>query len=313
MGMTKVSLNFSDAVIRLSGVKLLEGETTEDAAVRGLAIIEERLQQFESEKKNNSKRTSEILDVVMALASLNFGRRATISDTADDIDAIAGGVNMLGEELQQSTVSLKEKEVLLREIHHRVKNNLQIISSLLNLQAGQINDKIARQHYEVSHERIRAMALVHEKLYQSRDLSGIDFGNYILSLAQSLNASCNPDQNRIRLVVDVDSDTPVLKIDAAIPCALILNELIMNGFKHAFPGNRKGKIVVSFKRTPGDHMNYELSVSDNGVGLPDGLDPFQSASLGLQLVTVLAEQVDAALTVLREEGTVFVLTCKCGK
>jgi len=306
--MNKLALDLASAVIRISGVKQLEGEEIEDSAVRALAVIEERLKKSEYEKKDNARRVSGILDVVMSLASLDYSNRAEYSETADYIDALAGGVNMLGEELKQSTISLKEKEVLLREIHHRVKNNLQIISSLLNLQSGQIVDEEARQQYAASHERIRAMAMVHEKLYESKDFSGIDFGDYVQSLAHGLNLSCNPDPSRIRLKIDV-ADAPVtLKLDAAIPCALIMNELIMNGFKHAFPGNRAGEISVQFIR--GAEVN-QLIVQDNGVGLPEEFDVGELSSLGLQLVSVLSEQVDAKFQIINEGGAKFVLNCKC--
>jgi two-component sensor histidine kinase len=306
--MTKLALDVSSALIRISGVKQLEGEDIEDTAVRALAVVEERFQRAEFEKKNNAARVNGILDVVMSMASLDYTKRAGFSESCDHIDALAGGVNMLGEELKQSTISLKEKEVLLREIHHRVKNNLQIISSLLNLQSSQFTDEHTRQQYAVSHERIRAMAMVHEKLYESKDLSGIDFGDYVSSLAHGLNLSCNPDPSRIRLNIDVDQAPAQLKLDAAIPCALILNELIMNGFKHAFPGDRSGEISVKFIR--GEETN-QLIVSDNGIGLPPHFDIESSSTLGLQLVTVLSEQVEAKLQIISEGGTKFVLSCRC--
>ncbi len=306
--MTKLALDVTSALIRISGVKQLDGEDIEDTAVRALAVVEERFQRSEFEKKDNARRVNEILDVVMSLASLDYTKRAGFSESSDHIDALAGGVNMLGEELKQSTISLKEKEVLLREIHHRVKNNLQIISSLLNLQSGQIEDERTRQQYAVSHERIRAMAMVHEKLYESKDLSGIDFGDYVSSLAHGLNLSCNPDPSRIRLNIDVDQAPVQLKLDAAIPCALILNELVMNGFKHAFPGERQGEISVQFIR--GTEIN-QLIVSDNGIGLPMQFDLENTNSLGLQLVTVLSEQIDAQLEIVNEGGTKFVLRCRC--
>lgn len=306
--MTKLSLDLASALIRISGVKQLDGEDVEDAAVRALAVIEERIQRADFDKKNNALRVNGILDVVMSLAALDYSKQACISEASDDIDALAGGVNMLGEELKQSTISLKEKEVLLREIHHRVKNNLQIISSLLNLQAGQISDEHTRQQYAVSNERIRAMAMVHEKLYESKDLTGIDFGDYVSSLAHGLNLSCNPDPSRIRLNIAVDRNPVELKLDAAIPCALILNELVMNGFKHAFPGDRKGELSVKFIR--GEETN-ELIVQDNGIGMPENFDIENSSSLGLQLVTVLTEQIEAKLQIENEGGTKFVLSCKC--
>lgn len=308
--MSKHALDFSAAVIRISGIRQLDGEHPDDTAVRALAVIEERLMRAETERKTNIRRVADALEIVMGLASLDYTKRAEVTDELDYMDALAAGINMLGEELKQSTISLKEKEVLLREIHHRVKNNLQIISSLLNLQAGQIADEETRQQYAVSNERIRAMAMVHEKLYESKDLSGIDFGDYVRSLTHNLNISCNPDAQRIRLKVDISGGPLHLKIDHAVPCALILNELVMNGFKHAFPGDREGEMKVTLRLNEREDRR-ELIVSDNGVGMPENFDANESNSLGLQLVTVLAEQVDSELIIKREGGTSIMLSCKC--
>lgn len=299
-------------IIRISGVKPLKGEDQSETIARGLAIIEERLRQSEEERKSSVKRIAKTLDVVVGLASLDYSKQAEIAGAGDHMDALAAGINMLGEELKQSTISLKEKEVLLREIHHRVKNNLQVISSLLNLQSGQITDQVTRQQYAVSNERIRAMAMVHEKLYESKDLSGIDFGDYIKSLTHNLNISCNPDTARIRLFVDIQDESVNLKIDHAVPCALILNELVMNGFKHAFPGDKSGEIHVSLRRNVAEQRR-ELIIRDNGIGLPEGFNPEEAESLGLQLVTVLAEQVDSELRIGREGGTTFTLSCRCAE
>lgn len=308
--MLKSDLDIASTILRLSGAKKIEGEDPEETIARGLALIEEKLNKAEVERKAGVRRVASTLEVVMGLASLDYKKQAEVGNAGDHMDALAAGINMLGQELKQSTISLKEKEVLLREIHHRVKNNLQIISSLLNLQSGQIKDEETRLHYAVSNERIRAMAMVHEKLYESKDLSGIDFGDYIKSLTQNLNISCNPDPQRILLKVNVDEESVNLKIDHAVPCALILNELVMNGYKHAFPGNLAGEIQVSLTRNAKENRR-ELVVKDNGVGLPDGFNPDEAASLGLQLVTVLAEQVDAELIIKREHGTSFTLSCKC--
>lgn len=310
--MNSVALDISAAIIRISGVKPNEGEAPDETIMRGLAAIEERLKRSEAERKSNVRRVAAILDVVMRLASLDYSRKAEVTEAADYMDALAAGVNMLGEELKQSTISLKEKEVLLREIHHRVKNNLQVISSLLNLQAGQMEDEETRQQYSVSNERIRAMAMVHEKLYESKDLSGIDFGEYIKSLTHSLNISCNPDAQRIRLRVNIETGPAPLKIDHAVPCALILNELVMNGFKHAFSDGRTGEIEVTLRKDE-TGQRRELVISDNGVGIPAGFSAEESSSLGLQLVTVLAEQIDAELSVRREAGTSFTLSCRCDR
>lgn len=194
--------------------------------------------------------------------------------------------------------SLREKEVLLKEIHHRVKNNLQVTSSLLKLQSAGVRDAQARALFAESQNRIRSMALVHEKLYQSRDLSRIDFADYAESLASLLYRSYAVDPDHIRLRV---TGTGVnVSIDVAVPCGLILNELLSNCFKHAFPDGRAGEIDVDVQRQGGA---VRLAVRDDGVGLPPSIDLEHSETLGLQLVRTLAEQVGAAAELVRGLGT----------
>jgi PAS domain S-box-containing protein len=199
--------------------------------------------------------------------------------------------------------SLKEKEVLLREIHHRVKNNMQIISSLFNLQARHIKEESAKRILREGQTRIRSMALIHEKLYQSRDLSKINFGNYIQSLSVHLAQIYMVDADRIRLETDLED--VFLDINSAVPCGLLANELISNSFKHAFPEGRKGVVRVGLrKRNDG---TVELQIADNGVGLPEGLDFRHTESLGLQIVSLLIDQLEGTVTVDRKKGTAFTL------
>lgn len=197
--------------------------------------------------------------------------------------------------------SLREKEVLLREIHHRVKNNMQVISSLLALQAGYTEDEQANQMFRESQNRIRSMALVHELLYQSRDLARIDFVQYVHKLSRHLLHSYLTDAERIRL--DIMADALFLDIDMAIPCGLIINELISNALKHAFPNGKEGAIRVEL-HTDGNGLST-IIVRDNGVGLPEDLDVHQTETLGLQLVTSLAGQLNATIGLLRHPGTTF--------
>lgn len=294
-----------EKVKALSGIEQKPKESEEETVLRGLSILEEKFKKAKAETEFNNKRVNAILDVVMAMAKLDYSKKADVSERTDYVDALAAGINMLGEELKCSTISLFEKETLLKEIHHRVKNNLQIISSLLNLQSGQIDDPFFREKYNVSRDRIRSMALVHEKLYESENLSLIDFGDYVLSLANSLNVSYNPGDSRIRMKLDVAENAGLFKIETAIPCGLILNELLSNSFKYAFPENRKGTIDVFFGCTQEmeKQNEYCLSVKDDGVGLPEDLDPDTTESLGFQLITILADQLNAKLLVNREEGT----------
>jgi PAS domain S-box-containing protein len=198
--------------------------------------------------------------------------------------------------------SLREKEVLLREIHHRVKNNMQIISSLLSHQMENIKDNKIIDIFTESQNRILSMSLVHEKLYQSRDLRNIDLKDYINDLGVNLFQSYEIHSGNIRLNIDVEDI--LLDIDLAIPIGLILNELITNSLKYAFPDGMKGEIKVLFRST-NDNM-LELVVNDNGIGLPEDLDFRKTRTLGLHLVTVLAEnQLHGKIEMNRFKGTEF--------
>jgi PAS domain S-box-containing protein len=198
--------------------------------------------------------------------------------------------------------SLQEKEVMLREIHHRVKNNLQFISSLLALQAARIDDVRVAEALAESHNRVRAVAMVHDNLYRSQDLSSIPLAAHLESLCAHLFRSYAVDVDRVALdlrVADVRLD-----LDRSIRCGLITNELVANAIKHAFPDARAGRITVRFVQCPGA---YELSVSDDGIGLSAAVDPERTTSLGLQLVGDLAEHLSGSLTVERAGGTTFTI------
>lgn len=197
--------------------------------------------------------------------------------------------------------SLQEKEVMLKEIHHRVKNNLQVISSLLNLQAGYIEDKQSRLMFKESQNRVRTMALIHERLYQSRDLAKVDFGEYIKKLISVLLRSYDINMGNIELKYNFSE--VFLGIDEAIPCGLIINELVSNAFKHAFPTDRKG--VISLGLDSSDDGRISLVVQDNGVGIPDDFDFRESDTMGMRLVTTLVEQIEGTIEFDRSGGTKF--------
>ncbi|WP_424357912.1 sensor histidine kinase [Methanocella sp. MCL-LM] len=201
---------------------------------------------------------------------------------------------------EQLNSSLKEKEVLLKEIHHRVKNNLQIISSLLNLQSAYIKDDRDRHIFKDCQNRVRSMALVHEKLYRSESLSKIDFAEYIRSLSGTLYNSYGATQDQVRF--DLDVKDIFLDVDAAIHCGLLVNEIISNSFKHAFPGGRKGRVWVEMKV---DGNDIDMVIGDDGVGLPEDMDIYKTGTLGIQLVTSLAAQIGGDLELDRSEGTVY--------
>jgi PAS domain S-box-containing protein len=196
--------------------------------------------------------------------------------------------------------SLREKEILLKEIHHRVKNNLQITSSLLRLQAARIPVTEAQQFLRESQDRIRSMALVHEMLYRSEDLARIDFGEYARSLVQQLLRSYGVDVRRVTHAVDIEH--VLLGVDEAMPCGLMINELVANSLKHAFPENRSGRVWV---RMEADDRVCTLRVGDDGVGFPAETDFRETQTLGLQLVRTLTDQLEGTISLGREEGTEF--------
>jgi PAS domain S-box-containing protein len=205
--------------------------------------------------------------------------------------------------------SLNEKEVLLKEIHHRVKNNMQIISSLLSLQSRYVIDDQVGKVLMESQGRVRSMALIHEKLYQSGDLARIDFSEYIQNLVDYLFRMYGVNSTNIAFKKNVDG--VLLGINAAIPCGLIINELVSNSLKHAFPQNRKGEIRIDFHRKDGA---FELVVSDDGIGFPKGLDFQNTESLGLQLVNTLTQQLEGTIELNKKgHGTAFRITFADGK
>jgi PAS domain S-box-containing protein len=198
--------------------------------------------------------------------------------------------------------SLQEKEVLLKEIHHRVKNNLQIISSLLSLQSNSIESEATRELVRESQNRVRSMALIHEKLYQSASLARIDFGEYLRNLTRDLFRSYSAGGVSLKLQAeDINLD-----IDAAIPCGLMVNELVSNALKYAFPQTKRGELLITFSQVARD--KFALSVTDNGVGLPNDLDVRNPKSLGLQLVNMLVAQLRGTLDVVSDGGTTFMIT-----
>jgi len=202
---------------------------------------------------------------------------------------------------KQLAASLREKVVLLKEIHHRVKNNLQVVSSLLSLQSHYTGDAAAEAGFKESRTRIESMALIHEKLYESDDLARINLGEYLEALADNVFGSYEANRQRVGLTVAVEAVQ--LDVDRAIQCGLIANELVSNSLKHAFPEGRSGSIAISLQG--GDDRQAILKVQDDGVGLPPELDPDRLDSLGLQLVCDLATQLEGQAVWRSEEGAVF--------
>ena len=199
--------------------------------------------------------------------------------------------------------SLEEKEMLLKEIHHRVKNNLMVISSLLDLQSQYIKDKEALDIFKESQNRANSMALIHERLYRSTDLKKIDFGEYIQSLATDLFRTYVQDPGRVLLNIDVKNE--MIDINTTVPLGLIVNELLTNSMKHGFPSGVRGEIYVDFHKE-GDI--FILIIGDTGVGFPEDLDFRNTKSLGLQLVNNLTRQIDGEIKLNTDHGTEFEIT-----
>ena len=198
--------------------------------------------------------------------------------------------------------ALNEKEMLLKEVYHRVKNNLQVVSSLINLQAKSVKNEATADLLKQSADRIKAMALLHEKLYQSKDLARIDFNTYIHSLVEHLLFGYGAHSGKIKINMRIDD--VFLDVDTAIPCGLIINELLSNALKHAFPDDRQGEIGISFTQ---DQSEFILVITDNGIGFPADVDFKKSASLGLQLVATLTNQLMGQMKLDQTDGSTFTI------
>jgi PAS domain S-box-containing protein len=219
------------------------------------------------------------------------------------IDAIMLDIAERKRAEEQIRNSLNEKEILLKEIHHRVKNNLQIISTLLDLQSDSFVEDQSRRFFEDCQNRIRTMAMIHEKLYEASDFVSIDFGEYLKNLTNSLFTTYVSDR---RITLTVEAGEVVLEIDDAIPCGLIVNELVSNSMKYAFPEGRTGNLAVRLH--VGDDDLITLTVEDNGVGLPYDLDFRETETLGLQLVNLLVKQLRGEIELEKGPGTIFRIT-----
>lgn len=198
--------------------------------------------------------------------------------------------------------SLKEKEVMLQEIHHRVKNNLQLINSLLSLQAESVDDSRIRAMFEECRNRIRSMAFIHEKLYSSTDMAHVDFKTYLESLVSVIAATYKGQD----VVCSVEMEPLTLNVNVGIPCGLIINELVSNSLKYAFPDGRNGTIKIGITKNTGG--TYVLTAEDDGIGFPREVDFRSTSTLGLMLVNVLTRQICGTIELSRENGTKFIIT-----
>lgn len=248
-------------------------------------------------------RAEEIIQAIMALARLDFSHKIPIGEEADDLTAISAGVNMLGEELQGNVMSLKEKEQLLKELHHRVKNNMQIIVSMLRLQTMNEENPRLLALVRDSQNRINAMALVHEMLYSTNDFVFTRLKEYVDFLASSLFMSYAPPEHEIEMDLRIGDDI-FFEIDHMIPLGLIVNEMMSNSLKHAFKSG-KGKIQLS--AVVDEEGWCTICYSDNGVGLPKGFDIEKTESLGMQLIIMLTQQLDGQISFENKNGLSYQL------
>jgi two-component sensor histidine kinase len=212
--------------------------------------------------------------------------------------------NQLVQSSHEVRASLREKEILLQEVHHRVKNNLQVISSLISLQLRPIKDPVNREALQACQARVQAISLIHAMLYQSKDYANVPFSDYAPLLANNIFETLGTVPDSISL--DLAIDDVRLPVDKAIPCGLILNELITNALKHGFPNGRSGTIRVELGKASRDRL--QLSVRDDGVGLPAGMDIRQTQSLGMHLVCALTEQLGGELEMSGDKGASFKVT-----
>ncbi len=236
-------------------------------------------------------------------------------DTPDEVGDLARDFNRMSERLftqgkerekaeRLIEESLREKETLLKEIHHRVKNNFQIINSLFDLQLMDSNSPVVEEILKEPKARIHAMALIHDRLYLSENFSAIDFSEYLMELAQDLFYGYNVDPSRI--VLDIDAEPVYLDMDRSIPCGLILNEIMTNSLKYAFPESiKKGKITVTLKRRDNSII---LGLEDNGVGFTPDTGTRTTGTLGLTLVRILTEQIKGSYSIVNDHGVKVIIT-----
>jgi PAS domain S-box-containing protein len=242
-----------------------------------------------------------------------YGNTRWISDSAvqimDHSGKAIGSIGILqditGRKLAEQKIreSLNEKEVLLKEIHHRVKNNLQVVSSLLNLQANHLKDEHVREVFKESQNRIRSMALVHEYLYKSSDLAKINFADYLARFLSEIIRSYSSKMGRVQLKSKVDG--AMLSVNEAIPCGLIVNELVTNALKYAFPDKSGGEVYVEMRKN--EAGEWSLTISDNGIGLPELFTLDKTKTLGMQLVNSFVRQLQGTVRVEKGSGTKFTI------
>ena len=265
-------------------------------------LLGDEIQTFSMEQRFTRKNGSIVwVNLTVSLVRAPLGQPDYFLGVMEDISDRKAAFYEREQAQAKLKASLYEKEVLLKEIHHRVKNNLYIISNLLDLQSETLEDEASKQLFADSQNRLQTMALIHEQLYKSKDLATVDFTNYVRNLVNNLYYSYDNTNGKIEIAIDADS--LLLNLETAIPCGLLINELITNSFKYAFPESRSGTIAIQINCDR--HENINLIVRDDGIGIPENLDWQNTSSLGLRLVNILAEQLEANIALDRHNGTSF--------
>ncbi len=273
----------------------LSEEGREDMERHFTAAFNGRKQQFEGKLQG--------LDGQTRWMETYFGPIYSEDGTIKEVSCISHEITDKKIIEQQMRDNIREKEVLLQEVHHRVKNNLQVISSILNLQTSFVKDSESLNILRESQNRIKSMSFIHESLYQTKDFSGIEFSDYILSLSQNLIHTYS--LNKTEIIFKTDLRETKLSLDQAIPCGLIVNEIVSNALKYAFPNRDKGTVFLGIREKKG---KIHLEISDDGIGMPEGIDPEDADTLGIQLIYTLIEQLDATMELKIDGGTKYLIT-----
>ncbi len=303
---TSFNKNFETFIKKNFNFKLKEGSNLAKDISKFKQIFEERLRpEYKKAFKENKqvfeihleskKGKKEWIEIFLSPIFSENGRVIEVS-------GIGNSISDKKEAEEQIIESLKEKEVLLQEVHHRVKNNLQVISSILNLQSSYVKDKNSLNILRESQNRIKSMSFIHESLYQTKDFNRVDFEDYITGLTKNLLYSYSMLSDQIAL--DLRVEKVYLSLDQAIPCGLIVNELVSNAMKYAFPGEIDGTISLRVKEKG---QQVLMEIADDGVGFPKGFEIEKSDSLGLQLVYTLTEQLDGEIKISSKKGTKYLI------
>ena len=241
---------------------------------------------------------------IIRYSEVHYEEHRIVSNGEDEVLIIVRDITERKQAEEQIKQSLAEKEVLLKEIHHRVKNNLNIISNLLDLQSYSISDEVLVHLFNDTKKRIQTMGLIHEQLYKGNYSGKVDFSEYIQQLVNNIFFSCLSNHNRVNPVIKVE---PILlNLETAVPCGLLINELLMNAFKHGFPEQRAGTVQILMFKDINEQLF--LKVCDNGIGIPSTVNWETSNSLGLKLVRLLAIQLNGTITCDTSNGTSISLT-----